>query len=130
MESLNNKANDPKRIALIAHDGKKQQMLEWAKRNKHILQKQFLSGTATTGKLIQEATGLPVKLYRSGPLGGDLQIGALIADGEVDMLIFFWDPLQAQSHDPDIKALLRISTLYDIPTANTESTADCLMQLL
>ena len=127
MESSTKK---PKRVALIAHDGKKQRMLEWAERNKAVLQQQFLSGTATTGKLIQEATGLPIKLYRSGPYGGDLQIASLIAEGEIDMLIFFWDPLEAQSHDPDIKALLRIATLYDIPTANTESTADCLIKLM
>ena len=128
MENI--KPNEPLRIALIAHDSKKNQMLEWAKRNKSILQKQFLCGTATTGKAIQEGTGLPVRLFKSGPLGGDLQIGALIADGEIDMLIFFWDPLEAQPHDPDIKALLRIATVYDIPVANTESTADLLVKLL
>ena len=124
------KLHEPRKIALIAHDGKKQNMLEWAERNKSILQKQFLCGTATTGKLIQESTGLPVKLFKSGPLGGDLQIGSLIADGEIDMLIFFWDPLESQPHDPDIKALLRIATVYDIPVANTESTADLLVKLL
>lgn len=120
----------PKRIALIAHDGKKAQMLEWAEQHKAVLQRHFLCGTGTTGRLIQEATGLPVKLYKSGPMGGDQQIGALISDGEIDMLVFFWDPLEPQPHDPDIKALLRIATLYDIPTAYTRSTADCLISYL
>ena len=120
----------PKRIALIAHDGKKPQMLEWAEQHKEVLQRHFLCGTGTTGRLIQEATGLPVKLYKSGPLGGDQQIGALISDGEIDILIFFWDALEPQPHDPDIKALLRIATLYDIPTANTRSTADCIIAYL
>jgi len=113
-----------KKIALIAHDGKKAELLDWVSRNKEILQCHFLCGTGTTGRLIQERTGLPVQIFQSGPLGGDQQIGARIVDGEINMLIFIWDPLEAQPHDPDIKALLRIATVYDIPIANNLATAD------
>ncbi|MBC3796846.1 methylglyoxal synthase [Acetobacterium paludosum] len=113
-----------KKIALIAHDGKKAELLDWVVRNKEILQTHFLCGTGTTGRLIQEKTGLPVKIFKSGPLGGDQQIGAQIVDGKINMLIFIWDPLEAQPHDPDIKALLRIATVYDIPVANNLATAD------
>lgn len=117
-----------KKIALIAHDGKKAELLDWACRNKEILQSHFLCGTGTTGSLIQERTGLPVQIFKSGPLGGDQQIGARIVDGKIDMLIFIWDPLEAQPHDPDIKALLRIATVYDIPVANNLATADFIIQ--
>ncbi len=113
-----------KKIALIAHDGKKAELLDWAVRNKEILQSHFLCGTGTTGRLIQERTGLPVQIFQSGPLGGDQQIGARLVDGKIDMLIFIWDPMEAQPHDPDIKALLRIATVYDIPVANNLATAD------
>jgi methylglyoxal synthase len=116
-----------KKIALIAHDGKKAELLDWACRNKNILQSHFLCGTGTTGRLIQEKTGLPVQTFQSGPLGGDQQIGARIVDGKIDMLIFIWDPMEAQPHDPDIKALLRIATVYDIPIANNLATADFLI---
>jgi len=119
----------PKRIALIAHDGKKQLMVEWCQTNKEMLQGHFLSGTGTTGSLIQQATGLPVRLYKSGPLGGDQQIGALIADKELDILIFFWDPLESQPHDVDVKALLRLATVYDIPVAMSVATADCIINM-
>ena len=117
-----------KKIALIAHDGKKAELLEWVIKNKEILQTHFLYGTGTTGRLIQEKTGLPVNIFKSGPLGGDQQIGAKIVDGEINMLIFIWDPLEAQPHDPDIKALLRIATVYDIPVANNLATADFMIQ--
>ena len=116
-----------KRIALVAHDNMKDDIVQWCMANKSVLKHHFLCGTGTTAKLIAEATGLPVKAYKSGPLGGDQQIGARIAEGSIDMLIFFCDPLEAQPHDPDIKALTRISTVYDIPMANNRATADFLM---
>ena len=113
-----------KHIALVAHDGKKKEMVEWCERNKEILKGHFLCGTGTTAKLISEKTGLPVKGYCSGPLGGDQQIGAKIVEGRIDLVIFFSDPLTAQPHDPDVKALLRIAVVYDIPIANNKATAD------
>lgn len=116
-----------KRIALIAHDNKKEDMIEWVQANREALSRHFLYGTGTTAKLIAETTGLPVKAYRSGPLGGDQQIGARIVEGRIDFMIFFWDPLEAQPHDPDVKALLRIGVLYDIPIANNRATADFLL---
>mgnify|MGYP001312274319 FL=1 len=116
-----------KRIALIAHDNRKQDLVDWVKRNRHILSKHFLCGTGTTARILSEASELPVKAYKSGPLGGDQQIGARIAEGDIDILIFFWDPLAAQPHDPDVKALLRIAVLYDIPVAMNHATADFLL---
>ena len=113
-----------KNIALIAHDSKKHDMIEWCAKNKEILERHFLCGTGTTAKMVAEATGLPVRGYNSGPLGGDQQIGARIVDGKIDLVIFFSDPLAAQPHDPDVKALLRIAQVYDIPIANNRATAD------
>lgn len=113
-----------KHIALIAHDSKKQEMVEWVKENINILKNHFLCGTGTTARLISEKTELPVKAYNSGPLGGDLQIGSRIVEGNIDFVIFFWDPLESQPHDPDVKALLRIAAVYDIPIANNKATAD------
>lgn len=121
-------AGRQKKIALIAHDGKKRDLINWCVEHREELQKHFLCGTGTTAKLVSEVTGLPVKAYRSGPLGGDQQIGAKITDGEIDMLVFFSDPLEAQPHDPDVKALLRVSTLYDIPMACNRATADFLIE--
>lgn len=111
-------------IALIAHDNKKAAIVNWALKNKEILAKYDLCGTGTTAKLISEATDLNVKRYLSGPLGGDQQIGAKVAEKKIDMVIFFWDPLESQPHDPDVKALLRIAVVYDIPIATNKATAD------
>ncbi len=113
-----------KTIALIAHDHKKAEMVNWALKNKEMLAKYALCGTGTTAKLIAEATDLKVKRYLSGPMGGDQQIGAKVAEGKIDLVIFFWDPLESQPHDPDVKALLRISVVYDIPIATNRATAD------
>ena len=113
-----------RRVALIAHDNKKPEIIEWAKKNKEILEQFELFGTGTTSKRVAEATGLNVKGYLSGPLGGDQQIGAKVAEGEIDLVVFFCDPLQAQPHDPDVKALLRIANVYDVPIATNTATAD------
>ena len=113
-----------KNIALIAHDNKKGEIIEWCRRNADILKGHFLYGTGTTARMIAEHTGLPIRGFNSGPLGGDLQIGSRIVDNEIDIVIFFSDPLTAQPHDPDVKALLRIAQVYDIPIANTKATAD------
>ena len=121
---INMTINKQKNIALIAHDGKKQEMLQWCEKNKEILKEHILCGTGTTARMITDQVGLTVKGYNSGPLGGDQQIGAKIVEGSIDMVIFFSDPLAAQPHDPDVKALLRIAQVYDIPIANNVSTAD------
>lgn len=116
-----------KHIALIAHDSKKPEMIQWVKENKEVLKSHFLCGTGTTARLIADATELPVKGYNSGPLGGDQQIGSRIVEGTVDFVVFFWDPLESQPHDPDVKALLRIAAVYDIPVANNRATADFIL---
>ncbi len=113
-----------KNIALIAHDNEKHALIEWCTEHKEILKNHSLCGTGTTARMITDQTGLPVKGYNSGPLGGDQQIGAKIVEGRIDLVIFFSDPLTAQPHDPDVKALLRIAQVYDIPIANTRATAD------
>ena len=127
IEFLNMTINEQKNIALIAHDGKKHDMLKWCEDNMEILQKHKLVGTGTTARMIADHVGLSIKGYNSGPLGGDQQIGAKIVEGKIDMVIFFSDPLAAQPHDPDVKALLRIAQVYDIPIANNISTADFLI---
>ena len=117
-----------KTIALIAHDNKKHDMVNWALSHKDILANYSLCGTGTTAKLVAEATGLDVKGYLSGPMGGDLQIGAKMSEKQIDKVVFFWDPLQTQPHDPDVKALLRIAVVYDIPIATNRATANLLIR--
>jgi methylglyoxal synthase len=113
-----------KNIVLIAHDSKKKDLIEWVRFNRTVLERHQLFATGTTGSLIELATSLPVTCFRSGPLGGDQQVGAKIAEGDLDVLIFFWDPLEPQPHDPDVKAVLRIAVLCNIPTACNRATAD------
>ena len=116
-----------KKIALIAHDNRKEALINWADENKEELKKHKLCGTGTTAKLISEKTGLEVEGFKSGPMGGDQQIGAAIVNGDIDIMVFFWDPLTSQPHDPDVKALLRIAVLYDVAVAMSKSTADFLL---
>lgn len=118
-----------KNLALIAHDNLKDQMVEWVRTHKTRLEKCHLFATGTTGTRVQEATGLPVTKFKSGPLGGDQQIGAGIAEGRIDAVIFFSDPLSPHPHDVDVKALLRIAVVYNIPMACNKATADLMIQV-
>ena len=116
-----------KRIPLVAHDNKKADLIEWATFNRGTLSEHDLVATGTTGSLLRDQVGLNVKRLHSGPLGGDMQLGALICEGQIDLLVFFWDPLEPQPHDPDVRALLRIAVVYNTPTASNRSTADYLI---
>lgn len=116
-----------RQIALVAHDNKKADLIEWATFNRGTLSEHDLVATGTTGSLLRDKVGLNVKRLHSGPLGGDMQLGALICEGQIDLLVFFWDPLEPQPHDPDVRALLRIAVVYNTPTASNRSTADYLI---
>ena len=124
MDYLTMTIGKQKNIARIAHDQTKRELIDWCQEHREVLAKHFLCGTGTTARMITDSTGLPVKGYNSGPLGGDQQIGAKIVEGKIDFVIFFSDPLTAQPHDPDVKALLRIAQVYDIPIANNKASAD------
>jgi methylglyoxal synthase len=121
------KLNKRKNIAMVAHDHKKKDLIDWAEYNKTALARHELLATGTTGRMLEDQLDRPVKKLLSGPLGGDQQIGSLIAEGKVDMLIFFWDPMEAQPHDPDIRALLRVAVTWNIPIACDRATADFIL---
>ena len=124
MPSKKTTAPRVRKIALIAHDHKKSDLVEWARFNRGTLARHELFATGTTGRVVEEVLGVPVRQLQSGPIGGDQQIGAMIVDGQIDFLIFFWDPLEPQPHDPDVKALLRLAVVWNIPAACNRATAD------
>jgi methylglyoxal synthase len=124
MEETEFKLGRQKKIALVAHDNKKKDLLEWARWNRVTLAKHTIYATGTTGRILEQELGFPVIKLQSGPLGGDQQLGARISEGDIDVLIFFWDPLEPQPHDPDVKALLRIAVVWNIPVACDRASAD------
>lgn len=124
MERIELAMGRQKRIALVAHDNKKDDLVEWAEFNRGLLAEHVLYATGTTGVVLEQELGLDVRRLQSGPLGGDMQIGAMIAQEEIDLLIFLWDPLEAQPHDTDVKALLRLAAVWNIPVATTLAAAD------
>lgn len=127
MELINATLPAKKTIALVAHDNKKPALVNWLKKHQSLLAEHHLCGTGTTGKMIAQTLNVPVHQYLSGPLGGDQQIGSKIAEGEIHCLIFFWDPFEAMPHEPDVKALLRLATAWNIPIANNTASADMLI---
>lgn len=124
MEQITLPLESKKRIALIAHDNKKQDLMDWAKYNRNVLVQHTIYATGTTGKILEQLLGIEIIKLQSGPLGGDQQIGAKISEGEIDFVIFFWDPLEPQPHDPDVKALLRLAMVWNIPIACNRASAD------
>ncbi|MFU2053541.1 methylglyoxal synthase [Gallibacterium anatis] len=127
MQQTTRKLAQQKTVALVAHDHCKQDLILWCKTHQQQLSQHHLVATGTTGHLIQKETGLNIHSLLSGPMGGDQQIGSLIAEGKIDILIFFWDPMNAAPHDPDVKALMRIATVWNIPTAITKASANFLI---